>query len=299
MSGCLAGKVVVVTGAGRGIGRAIAMGCAAESATVVVADIGAQLDGSALDSGVAQIAADEIKAAGGQAIAVAGNVARSEGADAIFEAALAQYGRVDGLVCCAGVLRHRPFLELTESDFDAVIASHLKGHFLMFQRALAQMVKQGEGGSLIGIASGYVLGDPNRTPYRAAKAGIVALTKSVAMAGLDHGVRANIIAPIADTRMTRASQLPISAQPEDIAPAASYLLSDRAAAISGEVFSVAGNRIAIWQDPVERDAAENPQRWSQDEVDAAMAGLIGDRGWQAFPVPPVPETARPQAEPEV
>lgn len=299
MSGCLADKVVIVTGAGSGIGRAIAMGCAAEGARIVIADIGAQLDGSGLDSGVAQIAADEIAAAGGQAIAASENVGRSEGADAIIEAALAEWGRIDGLVCCAGVLRHRPFLELTESDFDAVISSHLKGHFLMFQGVLTQMVKQGDGGSLIGISSGYVLGDPNRTPYRAAKAGIIALTKSVAMAGVEHDVRANVIAPIAETRMTRASQIPITAQPEDIAPAATYLLSDRAAAISGEVFSVSGNRIAIWKDPEERDSAENPHRWTLDEVDAAMAGLIGDDGWQSLPMPAVPAAAMPQGEPEV
>ena len=299
MVGALGGKVVIVTGAGRGIGKGIAKGCAAEGARVVVADYGLAMDGSSPDPAVAQAAATEIREDGGEAIGVAGNVARKEGADAIVAAALGEWGRIDGLVNCAGVLRHRPFLELTEADFDAVIASHLKGHFLMYHCVLKQMVKQGTGGSLIGISSGYVMGDPNRTPYRAAKAGIVGLTKSVAMAGIEHGVRANVIAPIAETRMTRASQLPFSMQPGDIAPMAAYLLSDVAEGVTGEVFSAAGNRIGIWDDAQERDFAENSGRWSQEQVAAAVDRMRAGHEWQAPAVPPLPDTAMPQAEPEV
>jgi len=178
-----------------------------------------------------------------------------------------------------------------------VIATHLKGHFLMYQAALGIMAKQGSGGSLIGIGSGYVMGDPARTPYRAAKAGIVALSKSVAMAGAEHKVRCNVIAPIADTRMTKASQLPIMAQPEDIAPMAVYLLSDQAAAITGEVFTVTGNTIAVWEDARERQRASAPARWTQEEIAASMAGLIGDSPARAYPVPPLPDSAKPKAEP--
>jgi NAD(P)-dependent dehydrogenase (short-subunit alcohol dehydrogenase family) len=295
----LDGKVVIVTGAGRGIGQGIARGCAAEGARLVVADFGLAMDGSSPDPSVAEVSAAAIRDIGGEAIGVAGNVARKDGADAIIAAALREWGRIDGLVNCAGVLRHRPFLELTEADFDAVIASHLKGHFLMYHGVLTQMVKQGTGGSLIGISSGYVMGDPNRTPYRAAKAGIVGLTKSVAMAGIEHGVRANVIAPIADTRMTKASQLPFTMQPEDIAPTAAFLLSAAASGVNGEVFSVAGNRIGIWDDAQERDFAENETRWTQAEVAEAVGRMRAGHEWQAPPVPPLPDTAIPQADPEV
>jgi len=299
MAAALEGKVIIVTGAGRGIGRAIAGGCAAEGARVAVADYGLAMDGSSPDPSVAEAAAGEIRDAGGEAIGVAGNVARAEGAGSIIGAALDKWGRVDGLVNCAGVLRHRPFLELTEADFDAVIASHLKGHFLMFHGVMTQMVKQGGGGSLIGISSGYVMGDPNRTPYRSAKAGIVGLTKSVAMAGVEHGVRANVIAPIADTRMTKASQLPIPWSPDDIAPMASFLLSDAGQGITGEVYSVHGNTISIWADAHEQRRVSNHARWTQAEIAAQIAWLRADAPAAMPPVPPVPDTARPQAEPEV
>ena len=299
MEASLDGKIVIVTGAGRGIGLAIAHGCAAQGARVVVADYGLALDGSSPDASVAEESAAAIRDAGGEALAVAANVARKEGASAIVEAALGEWGRIDGLACCAGILRHRPFLELTEEDFDAVIAAHLKGHFLMFQAVLAKMVGQGGGGSLIGIGSGYVMGDPARTPYRSAKAGIVALTKSVAMAGAEHGVRANVIAPIADTRMTRASQLPIEMAPEDIAPMAVYLLSDRACGISGEVFNVAGNTIGVWDDAREHGRIGNPHRWTQREIASRLPALMADRETAPFMVPQLPDSAKPSAAPEV
>lgn len=299
MTSSLPGKVVIVTGGARGIGRAIAFACAGQGAHVVVADYGLALDGSAPDASVAEDAARAIGSAGGEAIAIAANVARNEGAAAIVDAALAQWGRIDGLVCCAGILRHRPFLELTESDFDAVIATHLKGHFLMFQSVMKQMVKQGSGGSLIGFGSGYVMGDPARTPYRAAKAGVIALTKSVALAGIEHGVRANVISPIADTRMTKASQLPIAAQPEDVAPMAVYLLSDLAKDLTGEVFGVSGDTIAVWDDAHEHARVTNAARWTQADIAGRIDELMAGRDAGPSLAPPLPETAMPVAEPDV
>ena len=299
MTSELAGKNVIVTGAGRGIGRAIALGCAAAGARVVAADYGVEFDGSAPDPTIALGVADEIAMAGGEAIAVNANVASKAGADAIVDAVLSRWGRIDGLVCCAGIVRHRPFLELTEADFDSVIAVHLKGHFLMYHAVLTAMVAQGNGGSLIGIGSGYVLGDPARAPYRTAKAGIIALTQSVALAGGEHGVRANVISPIAATRLTAASRLPIESLPDDIAPMAVHLLSDRAIAVSGEVFSVFGKRIAVWGEASEQAEAVQAARWTPDHIAAAMPGLLAGRSNAPNPSPPVPDSARPQAEPEV
>jgi NAD(P)-dependent dehydrogenase (short-subunit alcohol dehydrogenase family) len=299
MAGELAGRNVIVTGAGRGIGRAIALGCAEAGARVVVADYGVEFDGSAPDPAVAVSVAEEIASAGGEAIAVNANVASKAGADAIVAACLAAWGRIDGLVNCAGIVRHRPFLELTEADFDAVIAVHLKGHFLMFHAVLTAMVAQGGGGSLIGIGSGYVLGDANRAPYRTAKAGIIALTQSVALAGAEHGVRANVISPIASTRLTAASQLPIEAAPEDIAPLAVHLLSDSAMDVTGEVFSMFGKRIAVWGEAREQAEAVQAARWTPEQIAAAMPGLLAGRSTSPNPSPPVPDSARPQAEPEI
>ncbi len=297
MAGELFDKNIIVTGAGRGIGRAIALACATAGARVVVADFGVAFDGSAPDPSIAVGVVDEIAAQGGEAIGLSANVASKAGAAAIVGACQSAWGRIDGLACCAGIVRHRPFLELTEADFDAVIAVHLKGHFLMYHGVLSAMAAQGTGGSLIGIGSGYVLGDPARAPYRTAKAGIIALTQSVALAGSEYGVRANVISPIAETRLTQASQLPIAAPPEDIAPMAVYLLSDRAEAITGEVFSVFGKRIAVWGEARETGEVSQTTRWSPGEIDAAMPRLMVGRQASHNPSPPLPDSAKPGAEP--
>jgi len=273
----LVGKVVIITGGGRGIGRAIAHGAAKAGARVVVADYGTALDGSGPDPAIAEAVVREIKGAGGLAIAVTRDIATTDGARATVDRALAEWGRVDGVVCCAGILRHRPFLELTEFDFDAVMATHVKGHFLMYQSVFAAMVEKGHGGSLIGIGSGYVMGDPNRAPYRTAKAGIVGLTKSVALAGKEHGIRANVISPIADTRMTEASRLNIGAAPESIAPMAVYLLSDLSADVSGEVFGVSGQKITSYQDPHDNRTISHDAQWTSQDICAQMPWLLDGR----------------------
>ena len=287
----LAGKVVIVTGAGRGIGREIALAAAASGAKVVVADLGATLAGMSPDADVAEGVAAEIRESGGEAIAVADTVVTKQGAGNIVDAALAAWRRVDGLVCCAGNSRHVPFLDLSEEDFDAVVATHLKGHFLMFQSVLAAMVGNGNGGSLIGIGSGYVHGDPTHASYRAAKAGIVALTKSVAIAGKEHGVRANIVSPIADTRMTRAANLRFGSDAADIAPMAVYLLSDRSASVTGDLFGVYGNTISRWADAHEHRTTRHHQRWGQDDIDRIMPWLLGD-SMVTMSRPTADETAR-------
>lgn len=271
--GALDGKVVLVTGAGRGIGRAIAHGIGAAGAKVVVADYGVSLAGTEPSDAVAKKVAGEIHAQGGEAIALFDTVTTMAGAARMVESALDAWDRIDGVVCCAGILRHRPFLELSESDFDGVIETHLKGHFTVFRSAFEAMVRQGKGGALVGISSGYVLGDPVRAAYRAAKAGIVALTKSVALAGVDYGITANCISPVANTRMTRASQLHFESEPEDIAPVAVYLLSGRRRNITGQVFHVMGDTLDVWGDPERVHLARHTRPWTQDQIDAEMVGL--------------------------
>ena len=203
----LVDKVVIVTGAGRGIGRAIAMAAAGEGAKVVVADYGVSLHGDTPDPALAHSVAAEIPR----------TAARRSASRAMYRAgempqrsSMRRWTSGTGLTVSSaargssGTARSS---NLTDTDFDAVIATHLKGHFLMFQAAMAAIVSNGTSGSLVGISSGYGQGDSARAPYRAAKAGVIALTKSVALAGKEHGIRANVISPIASTRMTQASKL--------------------------------------------------------------------------------------------
>lgn len=280
----LSNKVVIVTGAGRGIGRAVAVAAAAAGARVVVADTGVTMQGGDAESGIADRVVSEIVAAGHQAVAATDSVTHSEGAHRIVDTALSSWGRVDGLVCCAAIVRHKPFLDVTEEDFSATLDVHLKGHFLMYQATLRAMIEREIKGSLIGVSSGYVLGDPNRAAYRSAKAGIVALTKSVAHVAAEHGVRANLIAPVANTRLTEAANLRFDSEPDDIGPMAVYLLSDRTEGINGEIFSVSGNTLSAWEDPFERRTARHHRRWQQEDIDEVMPWLrSGTR-----PLPPVP-----------
>ncbi len=269
----LDGKVVVVTGSGRGIGRAIAHGVAAAGAKVVVCDYGVSLTGREPSSEVAEKVVSEISAKGGEAVAVFDTVTTMAGGARMVQSGIDTWGRVDGVVCCAGVLRHRPFIEMSEGDFDGVIETHLKGHFTLFRAAFEAMVRQRTGGSLIGISSGYVHGDPLRASYRAAKAGVVALTLSAALAGAEHGITANCISPVANTRMTEASQLHFESEPEDIAPMAVYLLSGRGRGVTGKVFSVMGDTIGVWGDPEQVRLVRHTQRWTQDQIDEEMAWL--------------------------
>jgi NAD(P)-dependent dehydrogenase (short-subunit alcohol dehydrogenase family) len=276
VAGFLKDKAVVVTGAGNGIGRAVAIGCASEGAKVVVADLGVGLAGENPTSAVANAVVKEITDAGGEAVAAADNVATWEGGENIVNTCVENFGKIDGAVCVAGILRERMLFNMSEDEFDAVIAVHLKGHFTIYRHAAAIMRKQ-ESGSLIGFTSGAYAGSIAQANYSAAKGGIVSLTRSAAAGLHRYGVRANCIAPVAKTRMSANVPMEIGdmGEPEDVAPMAVYLLSDASEHITGQVFTAAGPRIAVWNQPVEVRQMTTEGRWTPEEIARRLDSEIG------------------------
>jgi NAD(P)-dependent dehydrogenase (short-subunit alcohol dehydrogenase family) len=245
--GLLDGIVVIVTGAGGGIGRAHAMLFAREGAKVVVNDVGGGRDGAGANAGAADAVVREIESAGGTAIAHHASVATAEGAASLVKGALDAFGRVDALVNNAGILRDKSFLKMDEDMFDQVIAVHLKGTFLCSQAVAKQMVAQGGGGRIVNTTSvSGMLGNFGQANYAAAKAGIYGLTRTMSIELQKHRVTVNALAPIAKTRMTE--DLPMfhgvdTMTPEHIAPAALFLASDLAGDRTGHVLAVAGARM--------------------------------------------------------
>jgi NAD(P)-dependent dehydrogenase (short-subunit alcohol dehydrogenase family) len=275
MAGFLDGKAVVITGSGGGIGRACALACAAEGAKVVVADIGVGLAGEDPTSAVADAVVAEIEGAGGEAVAVAEDVSTMAGGERIVHSAVEHWGRIDGVVAVAGILRERMLFNMSEDEWDSVIATHLKGHFTVFRHAAAVMRKQ-ESGSLVGFTSGAFAGSVAQANYSAAKGGIVSLVRSAAVGLHRYGVRANAIAPIARTRMSAnvPSALAENGDPEDIAPLVVYLLSDRARDVTGQVYTAVGSRIAVWNQPTEVREMRTEGRWTPEDI-ADRFGEVG------------------------
>jgi len=274
----LKGKVVAVTGAGRGIGRAVALACAAEGASVIVNDYGVSMDGTEPSSEVADSVVAEIEAAGGHAVAVADDISTMESGERIVQTAIDTFGRIDGVVCVAGILRERMLFNMTEEEWDAVIATHLKGTFTLFRAASAVMRKQEGGGSLVAFTSGVGMwGSVSQANYAAAKGGIVALMRSAAVGLQKYGVTANCIAPVANTRM--AANVPggtaETGEPEDVAPMVVYLLSDAARDITGQTYTVVGGRIALWSQPREIKEMKKDGRWSVEEIAEQLPASVG------------------------
>ncbi|MEU9945524.1 SDR family NAD(P)-dependent oxidoreductase [Streptomyces lavendulae] len=278
MGNFLAGKVVAVTGAGRGIGRAVALAAASEGARVVVNDYGVGIEGGEPTSEVAEAVVKEITAAGGRAVAVADDISTMEGGQRIVDTALAEYGRIDGVVCVAGILRERMLFNMSEAEWDPVLATHLKGTFTVFRAASAVMRKQGTG-TLIGFTSGNHQGSVAQANYSAAKGGIISLVRSAALGLSKYGVTANAVAPVARTRMSANVPMELKeiGEPEDVAALVTYLLSDRAKdeGITGQVYTIAGPKIAVWAQPRELRAGYAEGSWTPEKIADFLPGTVG------------------------
>jgi len=288
--GLLEGKVAVVTGAGRGIGRGHARLLAAEGARVVVNDLGTATAGEGTDSTPAHEVVDEIVAAGGQASVNGDNVATWDGAAALVQQAIDEYGRLDIVVNNAGILRDAMSFNITEAEWDSVIQVHLKGHMAMCHHAVKHwraLGKAGEevSGRIINTASESGLyGQAGQVNYSAAKAGIVSMTIVIAREMKKYGVTANVVCPRALTRMTATvvgaeefMQGPEWA-PENISPIVAFLASDAAADVSGQIFVVFGTRVHLMEGFTLVNTLDRGEgRWTPEELIARKDELFAGR----------------------
>ncbi|MEU9226404.1 SDR family oxidoreductase [Streptomyces massasporeus] len=291
MSGLCAGRVVVVTGAGRGLGRAHALAFAAEGARLVVNDLGVGLDGTPEPDGPATRVVEEIRAAGGEAVAHGGDIATAEGAASLVRTALETYGRLDTLVNNAGFLRDRMLVNLDEDDFDAVVRVHLKGHFLPLRHAAAHWRSETKArrrpeARIINTSSGAgLLGSVGQGNYSAAKAAIVALTLVAAAELSRYGVQVNAIAPAARTRMTERTfadtmTAPDSGfdamAPENVSPLVVWLGSPASAGVTGRVFAAEGGRITVMEGWRPGPSTDRDGRWTPAEAGEQARTLLSE-----------------------
>ncbi|HEX7717121.1 MAG TPA: SDR family oxidoreductase [Marmoricola sp.] len=282
MSHLLEGRVAIVTGAGRGIGRAHALELARQGATVVVNDFGVSLSGEKEDSPAHDVVA-EIEALGGRAVVNGADVADFEQAAAMVQQAIDTFGGLDILVNNAGFVRDRMLVNTAEDEWDAVIRVHLKGHFAPLRHAGAYWRNEAKEGRtraarVINTSSGAGLqGSIGQTTYSAAKAGIAAMTLVAAAELGRYGVTVNAIAPVAKTRMTEgAFDTSAMALPEDNAPVVAWLASEEAGDVTGRVIEIDGSRICLeqgWTHGPKRDAG---RRWETVEVGDAVRAMIGE-----------------------
>jgi NAD(P)-dependent dehydrogenase (short-subunit alcohol dehydrogenase family) len=239
------GRVAIITGAGGGLGRAHALELARRGAYILVNDLGGALDGSGSSTPAAQRVVDEIIALGGKAAANSDSVATPEGGNAIVQAALEAFGRVDMLINNAGILRDKAFHKMDNTMIDAVIDVHLKGALYVTQPAFLLMRDQGYGRIVNTSSASGLFGNFGQANYGAAKAGLAGFTRVLAIEGAAHGIKVNAIAPVASTRMTRdiLGDLAVKLSPESVSPLVAYLAHEECS-VSGHIYSVAGGRIA-------------------------------------------------------
>jgi NAD(P)-dependent dehydrogenase (short-subunit alcohol dehydrogenase family) len=283
----LSGKVVVVTGAGQGLGRDFALGLAAAGARVVVNDVGASLAGEGRDEGPARSVADEIAAAGGEAAVSTDSVAEWESAQRIVATALDAFGRIDGVVNNAGIVRDRFFFNMSPEEWHAVIDVHLHGTFYVSRAAAPLFREQGSGAYVHVTSTSGLIGNNGQANYAAAKLGIVGLSHTIAADMARYGVRSNCIAPFAWTRMT--SSIPADTPEQQarverlkqmegskVAPLAAYLLSDAAADVTGQVLCVRANEIFVMSQSRPVRSIHRAEGWTPETIaEHALPALRG------------------------
>ncbi len=300
----LEGKVIAVTGAGRGIGRAIALLCASKGAAVVVNDLGASAEGEGVDSGPAEEVVSEIRGSGGQAIVNGASVADPKGATSIIDDAVKAFGRIDGVVNNAGILRDRIFHKMSEVDWRQVIDVHLHGCFLVAKAAAGYFRDQGSGSYVNFTSTSGLIGNFGQANYAAAKLGIVGLSNSIALDMQRYNVRSNCIAPFAWSRLvaTIPAEEPAeiarlerlkSMSPEKIAPLAAFLLSDASKDVSGQVFAVRKNEILLFSAPRPIRSMQKSEGWTPESIANELAPAFKpsfrklERSSDVFPYEPI------------
>jgi NAD(P)-dependent dehydrogenase (short-subunit alcohol dehydrogenase family) len=289
--GMLDGKVAVITGAGRGIGRGEALLFAQEGARVVVNDVGGDWDGTGRDPRPATEVVDEIAGAGGEAVAHYDDISEPQGAAGAIGLAVETWGRLDAVVNNAGILRDRMVFNMAVEEWDALMKVHLRGTFLVTREACGRWRERAKaGGEVSGrivntSSTSGLLGNPGQSNYGAAKAGIAGFTQIVAMEMARYGVTVNAIAPGARTRMTEKTfgELKVPEgefdplAPENVAPVVAFLCTEEAAGISGQVFGITGGLLQLYQGWAPVGEVEKDGRWEVQELAPRMEDLFGDR----------------------
>lgn len=300
----LHGKVAVVTGSGRGLGRAYAEALAAAGASVVVNDVDAEV----VDAAVAAITE-----AGGKATGAVAAVGDSEAAELLTETAVREFGRLDVLVTNAGILRDRVLWKMTDDDFDAVVKVHLRGTFTCARAAAVRMREQGDGGRIVLISSpAGQRGNFGQTNYAAAKAGIVAMARTWAMELSRANITVNAVVPVAATEMTKTIPAfgPVIEEAErtgaplpewlrkdeglgtveDVASLITFLASDSSKDVTGQAIGIGGDRLALWSHPAEKAVAFADGGWSADTIaERWHEGVGAEPETYGIPAPKAPE----------
>ena len=303
MANLLQDKVAIVTGAGRGVGKGVAHQLAEEGAKVVVVDLGVNVDGTGANQSVAEQVANEIKEAGGTAVACAESVATMAGGENIIQTAIDSFGKLDIVVTCAGILRDRMVFNMSEEEWDDVIAVHLKGTFTIVKNACILFRQQRSGRVITFSSTSGLYGNSGQANYGAAKDGIAGFTRVVARDMGRYGVTANSISPSASTRMTTSvpeearslrasrgitsgSSTTLRGEPEDIAPFVTWLASDESSHVNGHVFHVTAGLISLLNEPDPIKTIHKEGRWTLEELAKVFPATLGLELHNPAPAPP-------------